>query len=269
MGTGLSATTVAIPASCPLNGAIAVSVTTSNAGAPYTFTLSSSCLTSAITQIKNTTNYTFTSLQGNCTYVVCISDAAGNKISKTSLVSNTYQVLTSLTVADSMFTSATCSKLVAIVAGGKPPYTYELFSGTSATGSPIQGSQASNQFLNINENVFYTVRATDVCGQSIIAIKNTSLFYAKTITISNHALESCNSIRENIFLNGVYGGITFQTNNVIDATLNGLKLPIVITARNSAGALIAGYPYTLQPNIAEGWGQSSNLALSADVRWGA
>jgi hypothetical protein len=267
IGTGLSAITIASPSTCPLNGAIAVSVTASTAGAPYTFTLSGSCLATAITQSQSIANYTFSSLQGNCTYVVCISDAGGNKISRTVTVTNTYPLLTGLTVVDSMYTNATCSKLLVSVAGGRAPYTYELFNGVTAIGSPIQGPQASNQFSNINADVFYTVRATDACGQSIIAVKNTSSFKPKSISISDYALESCTSIREGVFLNDVYGGTEFQSNSNIEATDAGLKFPIIITAKNSVGALIAGYPYTLMPNIPAGWGLSTNSSLSTDLRW--
>jgi hypothetical protein len=267
IGTGLSATTIASPSNCPLNGAIAVSVTASTAGAPYTFKLSGSCLSTPITQSQNTTNYTFNSLQGNCTYVVCISDAGGNIISKTATVNNTYALLTGLTVVDSMYTNATCSKLLVSVAGGRAPYTYELFNGVAATGAPIQGPQVSNEFSNINADVFYTVRATDVCGQSIIAVKNTSSFKSKSISISDYALESCTSIREGVFLNDVYGGTEFQSNSNIEATAAGLKFPIIITAKNSVGALIAGYPYTLMPNVPAGWGLSTNSSLSTDLRW--
>ncbi len=266
-GTGLSATVNAVTASCPLNGSIAVAVTASAAGAPYTFTLTSSCLTVPVIQSQSSPNYTFTSLQGACIYTVCISDAGGNIISRTATVTNTYPLLTGLILGDSIYTSAPCSKIIASVAGGRAPYNYELFNGNVATGTPNQGPQASNQFSNINASAFYTIRATDACGQSIVSTINTSPYAPQLISLSEAALESCNSIRESIFLNNFYGGQFFQDNNLNAAAGAGLKFPIVVTAKNSTGAVIAGYPYTMQPFTAAGWGQSANTNLNSNLRW--
>ncbi len=266
-GTGLSATITPSAATCPLNGSIAIAVTSSTAGAPYTFTLTSSCLTVPITQSQSTPNYTFNSLQGSCTYTVCISDAGGNIISRTATVNNNYVLITGLVINDSMYTSAPCSRLTAFVSGGRAPYSYELFNGTTATGTPIQGPQSSNQFLNINPSVFYTIRVTDACGQSIVATKNTGPFKQRTIAISEYILESCTSIREVIFLNGIYGGEDFQNNDFSSAANAGLKFPIVITARNIAGGLITGYPYTLIGSSSAGWGPSTNPNIGLNAIW--
>lgn len=266
-GTGLSATVNAAPASCPLNGSIAISVTASSVGAPYTFTLSGSCLTVPETQSQASPNYTFTSLQGACSYTVCISDAGGNIISRTATVNNNYPLITGLVLNDSMYTNAACSRLTAFVSGGRAPYSYELFNGTTATGTSIQGPQNSNQFLNINSSAFYTIRVTDACGQSIVATKNTGAFKQRTIAISEYILESCASIREVIFLNGIYGGEDFQNNDFSTAANAGLKFPIVITARNSLGGLITGYPYTLIGSSSAGWGPSTNPNIGLNAIW--
>lgn len=266
-GTGLSATATASPATCPLNGSIAVAVTATTGGAPFTFTLSGSCLTVPITQSQSSPNYTFNSLQGSCTYTVCISDAGGNIISRSAMVSNNYPVITGLIINDSMYINAACSKLTAFITGGKAPYSYELFNGTTASGSPVQGTQSSNQFLNINPSALYTIRVTDACGQSIIATKNTAPFKQRSIAISEYVLESCTSIREVIFLNGIYGGEDFQNNDFSSAANAGLKFPIVITAKNSAGGLISGYPYTLIGSSSAGWGPSTNTNIGLNAIW--
>ncbi len=266
-GTGLTATAIATPSSCPLNGSIAISITSSASGAPYTFTLSGSCLSTAITQSQNSTNYIFNALQGNCNYIVCISDAGGNIISKNITVSNTYNVITSLSISDSIFTNVACSKLAANITGGKAPYSYELFSGTTVSGTLIQGPQASNIFSNINENAYYTIRATDACGQSIVSTKNTAAFKQATMLIGDSKLESCTSIRELILLNGTYGGIEFQSNSLGAAFDAGLKFPLTIIAKNSNGVLISGYPYTINMNNFAGWGLSANTSLNPDFGW--
>jgi len=266
-GTGLFATAIASPATCPLNGSIAIAVTATAAGAPFTFTLSGSCLTIPVTQSQSSPNYTFTSLQGNCTYTVCISDAGGNIILRTAIVINNYTLLGGLVINDSMFTNASCSKLTALVSGGRAPYSYELFNGTAASGTPVQGPQNSNQFLNINPSVFYTIRVTDACGQSIVATKNTSILKTPSIAISEYILESCTSIREVIFLNGIYGGEDFQNNYSAAIANAGLKFPIVITAKNSAGGIIAGYPYSITANNAAGWGPSTNANIGINALW--
>ncbi|MCY7291433.1 MAG: hypothetical protein LH615_04550, partial [Ferruginibacter sp.] len=266
-GNGLFATAIASPATCPLNGSIAIAVTATAAGAPFTFTLSGNCITTPVTQSQSSPNYTFNSLQGNCTYTVCVSDAGGNIILRTATVSNNYSLLTGLVINDSMYTNASCSKLAAFVTGGRLPYSYELFNGTTASGTPVQGPQVSNQFSNINPSVFYTIRVTDACGQSIIATKNTFPLKPQSIAISEYTLESCTSIREVIFLNGVYGGEDFQNNYSAAVANAGLKFPIVITAKNSAGGIIAGYPYTITANNAAGWGQSTNINIGLNARW--
>ncbi len=266
-GNGLVANVNPTPASCPLNGSITISVTASTGGSPYSFTLTSSCLTTPITQSQPTPNYTFSSLQGNCSYTVCISDAGGNIISRPVTVNNTYPLLTSLSIVDSMFTNAQCSKVIATVVGGRTPYSYELFTGNIASGPPNQGPQSSNQFLNINANALYTIRTTDACGQSIVTSINTSAFKLQTINLSESALESCNFIREEIFLNTFFGGDFFQNNDPLAVAEAGLKFPIVVTAKNSLGFNITGYPYTLQPLTAAGWGQSTNTFLSQNLRW--
>lgn len=266
-GTGLFATATASPATCPLNGSIAVAITATTAGAPFTFTLSGSCLSVPITQSQSSLNYTFNSLQGTCTYTLCISDAGGNIISRMATVNNNYTVLTGIVINDSMYTNASCSKLTAFVTGGKSPYSYELFNGTTASGTAIQGPQPSNQFSNINPSALYTIRVTDACGQSIIATKNTSPFKPQSISISEFALESCTSIREVIFLNGLYGGGDFEANDNSSAANAGLKFPIIITAKNSVGVLIAGYPYSITANNSAGWGPSTNANLSLNAIW--
>ena len=266
-GSGLFANPTASSATCPLNGSIVVSITASASGAPFTFTLSGSCLTVPITQSQTSPNYTFNSLQGNCTYTVCISDAGGNIISRSATVNTNYSLLTGLVINDSMYTNASCSKLTAFVTGGRSPYSYELFNGTTATGTPIQGPQVSNQFSNISPSVFYSIRVTDACGQSIVATKNTSPYKIQSVSIPEYVLESCTSIREVIFLNGTYGGEEFQNNDFAAAANAGLKFPIIITARNSAGGLISGYPYTVNGNTAAGWGQSPNINIGLNARW--
>ncbi len=271
-GSGLNATVTAVTASCPLNGSINVSVTASAGGAPYTFTLTGPCITIPVVQSQSATSFTFTALQGNCTYTICISDAGGNIISRTATVTNTYNVLTGIAVTDSIFTTTACSKLTGVVSGGRAPYSYELFLGGTATGTPIQGPQSSNTFSSINPATQYTIRATDACGQSIIAVKTTSPPVSVIISVSEDALQSCTVIRELILLNqtfagGAYGGQAFETNFPSDAAAAGLKFPIVISAKNNAGVLLSGYPYTLTANNTAGWGASPNGSLSSDLIW--
>jgi hypothetical protein len=266
-GTGLTATATATAASCPLTGSIAISITGSSSGAPYTFILSGSCLSAAITQSQSSPNYTFTSLQGSCTYTACISDAGGNIISKIVTVADTYPVYTSVIPLDTMFTNVACSRLTTNVTGGRAPYSYELFLGLTASGSPVQGPQASNVFTGISPATQYTVRVTDACSQSVIATRFTGNLITQSMSVADAVLESCTSIREVISLNNSYSGLDFSTNDIGTAASAGLLFPVTITAKDHTGAVISGYPYTLNAGVPAPWGQSPNPGIFQDQRW--
>ena len=266
-GGGLTATATPTAASCPLNGSIAIAVTGSSSGGPYTFILSGPCLSSGLNQSQASPNYTFNSLQGNCTYTACISDAGGNIISRTVTVADNYPVITGAALWDTMFTSIACSKLAAAVSGGRTPYNYELFPGMVAAGTPIQGPQSSNVFSNISPATQYTVRITDACGQSIIRTRFTGNLIPQALGAGSYALESCSSIREVLQLNNAYGGSLFATNDISEASAAGLKFPVIITARDHNGNFVPGYPYTLTGAAPAPWGQSANTALNIDLQW--